>query len=391
LRRLYLGDYSRRAASASVATRPYAEQHSIVETPIGRICLEIPAHRAFHFVTFPLILAIAWLQALPGYHYQFPRDHFDHPAFRTEWWYYTGNVHDARGHRYGFELVFFRQGEHRDPAANPSAWRVDDLYLAHLALTDIDGARFHSYQRLNRAGPGVAGIDAAAGRIWNGNWDVRWNTATGAQTLTAIAAGVRLSLELTPAKRLVIHGENGISVKGGEPGQASHYVSFPRLAVAGELNGASVTGTAWMDHEWFSNQLAPTQRGWDWFSVQLDDGTELMLFELRRLDGTIDPHSSGTFIARDGRARHLARADFDLQPAAWWTSPRTGARYPIRWRITVPSLSIVLDCAAAVDNQELAGEGDATPSYWEGAVVYSGTHRGVGYLEMTGYARPMRL
>jgi predicted secreted hydrolase len=339
-------------------------------------------------MTVPLLFALTWLQALPGYHYQFPRDHFDHPEFRTEWWYYTGNVHDPSGHRYGFELVFFRQGERRGPATNPSVWRVDDLYLAHLAFTDIDGARFHSYRRLNRAGPGVAGVDSSAGRIWNGNWQTQWSGET--QTLTALADDVRLSLRLTPSKPLVIHGENGVSIKGSEPGQASHYVSFPRLTVVGDLNGSAVTGTAWMDHEWFSNQLAPTQRGWDWFSVQLDDGAELMLFDLRLMSGAIDPHSSGAYIDRDGRARHLRRADFDLQPVAWWTSPRTHARYPTRWRITIPSLAIALDCAAAFDAQELVDEGD-TPSYWEGAVVYTGTHTGVGYLEMTGYARPMRL
>jgi predicted secreted hydrolase len=338
-----------------------------------------------------VLLAVTWLQAVPGYHYVFPRDHFDHPGFRTEWWYYTGNLRDARGRRHGFELVFFRLGQRRGAAANPSAWRVDDLYLAHLAWTDIDGGSFHPYQRLNRAGPGIAGVDAASGRIWNGNWESRWDVATNAQTLTAVADDLRLNLRLTPSKPLVIQGENGVSVKGGGPGEASHYVSFSRLAVEGELNGAAVTGTAWMDHEWFSNQLGPDQRGWDWFSVQLDDGTELMLFELRRHDGTIDPHSSGTYVARDGRARHLRRGDFDLQPAAWWTSPATGARYPVRWRIAVPSLGLALEAAAAVDAQELKGEGESLPSYWEGAVVYTGTRGGVGYLEMTGYLRPMRL
>ena len=336
-----------------------------------------------------LALLISWTQALPGYRYTFPRDHFSHPDYRTEWWYYTGNVHDSRGYRYGFELVFFRQGENREPTKNPSVWRVDDLYLAHLAWTDIDSARFHSYRRLNRAGPGIAGVEP--GRIWNGNWDVRWDTATNAQSLSAIADDLRLSLRLTPAKPVVIHGENGISVKGDAPGEASHYVSFPRLTVAGDLNGDAVTGTAWMDHEWFSNQLSANQRGWDWFSIQLDDGAELMLFDLRRMNGSIDPHSSGTYIAPDGRARHLARSEIDLQPAAWWTSPTTGARYPVRWRISIPSLRIALECRAAFDAQELAGEDDTTPPYWEGAVVYSGTHNGVGYLEMTGYARPMRL
>jgi predicted secreted hydrolase len=336
-----------------------------------------------------LLLAIVWLQALPGYRYQFPRDHFDHPGFRTEWWYYTGNVRSADGHRYGFELVFFRQGQRRETAGNPSSWRVDDLYLAHLAWTDIDNRRFRFYKRLNRAGPGVAGFNAPEARIWNGNWEVRWDHEV--QTLTAIADDIRLTLRLTPATPPVVQGENGISVKGAAPGQASHYVSFPRLAVEGVLNGASVTGSAWMDHEWFSNQLAEGLRGWDWFSIQLDDGTELMLFQLRRLDGTIDPYSSGTYIARDGRSTHLARAAFELHPSKWWTSPKTGAKYPIRWRIAVPALRIELECAAAIPDQELAGEDEASPTYWEGAVVYTGTRGGVGYLEMTGYAKPMRL
>src|SRR3954463_11724432 len=135
-------------------------------------------------------------QALPGYRYQFPRDHFEHPEFRTEWWYYTGNVHAADGHRYGFELVFFRQGEHKGDPANPSAWRIDDLYLAHLALTDIDGRSFRFKARLNRAGPGLAGIRLEDGRIWNGNWEVRWDRGTDTQALTAIAEGMRLELRL---------------------------------------------------------------------------------------------------------------------------------------------------------------------------------------------------
>jgi predicted secreted hydrolase len=334
-----------------------------------------------------VFFAIVWLQAVAGHRYEFPRDHFDHPGFKTEWWYYTGNVRDAAGHRHGFELVFFRQGQNRD-LSNPSAWRVDDLYLAHLAWTDIDARKFHSFKRLNRAGPGVAGVNAAESRIWNGNWEARWSGDT--QTLTAVADDVMLSLRLKPGKPLVIHGEKGVSVKGSAPGQASHYVSFPRLDVEGTLNGTVVTGAAWMDHEWFTNQLAPDQRGWDWFSVQLDNRTELMLFQLRRMDGTIDPYSSGTFIARDGRSTHLKRGDFELRPLAWWTSPKTGAKYPIRWRVAVSSLGIDMECAAAIPEQELVGEGETSPTYWEGAVVYTGTHTGVGYLEMTGYAKPMR-
>src|SRR5436190_5358689 len=265
-------------------------------------------------------------EALSGYRYQFPRDHFEHPDFRTEWWYYTGNVHTAQGERFGFELVFFRQGERRGPTDNRSAWRVDDMYLAHLALTDINGRRFLYKERLNRAGPGVAGASFAAHRVWNGNWSATWDGER--QTLDAVAEGIRFRLHLSPTKPAVIHGEQGVSQKAAGAGKASHYVSFPRIAAMGEINGRTVEGTAWMDHEWFSHQLEKAQAGWDWFSAQLDDGSEVMLFQLRRRDGGIDPYSSGTYIDRQGRARQLKRREFKLEPRAYWTSPKTKARYP---------------------------------------------------------------
>jgi predicted secreted hydrolase len=329
--------------------------------------------------------------AVPGYHYQFPRDHFAHADFQTEWWYYTGNLRARDGHRYGFELVFFRQGKDDAPRDNATAWRVDDLYLAHLALTDIDGKRFRYFKRLNRAGPGIAGASFDGGRIWNGNWESRWDKSSGRQTLSAVAEGLRFTLRLAPETPPVIHGENGVSQKSEGAGKASYYVSFPRLRVEGTLNGAEVGGTAWMDHEWFTQQLDANQQGWDWFSVQLDGGVSLMLFDLRRKDGGIDPFSSGTYIARDGRSTHLKRADFELRPLESWTSPKTGARYPVRWRVSVPSLKIQLECVAAIPNQELVSEDDAGPTYWEGAVTYSGSATGVGYLEMTGYGKPVRM
>src|SRR5579872_2229466 len=191
-------------------------------------------------------------QAATGYRYSFPRDHFDHPDFRTEWWYYTGNLHDTAGKRFGFELVFFRQGQRKGPIANRSAWRIDDLYLAHLAITDIDGHQFHSYRRLARAGPGIAGASFEQQRVWNGNWSAKWQGER--QILEATADELHFRLDLNPSKRPVIHGVNGLSQKGQLPGEASHYVSFTRLIVSGELVlGAArhrIAGTAWMDHEW---------------------------------------------------------------------------------------------------------------------------------------------
>ena len=332
-------------------------------------------------------------RAASGYRYSFPRDHFEHSAFRTEWWYYTGNLRDSAGKRYGFELVFFRQGQRRGPPANPSAWRVDDLYLAHVAVTDVSGKRFYNHERLNRAGPGVAGASMAQRRVWNGNWSAQWHGER--QTLEATADEFHFGLDLRSAKPPVVHGLDGISRKGEAAGEASHYVSFTRLNVSGELwlDGAKhdVTGVSWMDHEWFTNQLGKDQVGWDWFSMQLDNQTELMLFRLRKRDGSIDPYSAGTYIDAQGRARHLAYSEFSLTPQGYWKSPRTGANYPVRWQIRVPLLGISLDAAAAVDAQELAANDQTGPAYWEGSVTYTGSASGSGYLEMTGYDKPVRL
>ncbi len=332
-------------------------------------------------IIFLLLGLFPYREALPDYRYSFPRDHFEHPDYRTEWWYYTGNLEDAKGHRYGFELVFFRQGARADVApTNQSAWRIDDLYLAHAAVTKIDANRFHYTERLNRAGPGIAGASFAQKRIWNGNWQTQW---TGnSQHLTAIADDFRFDLQLEPAKSFVIHGLNGVSQKAEGTGRASHYVSFPRLKVTGTLDSEPVHGEAWMDHEWFTDQLDKAQSGWDWFSAQFEDGTELMLFDLRRKDGKPDAYSAGTFIDRAGRPHHLAAADFTLHPTAYWK------RYPVEWQIGIPSLKVNIVCKAALRNQELAASAGAT-TYWEGAVTYTGTHPGRGYLEMTGYDKPI--
>jgi len=330
------------------------------------------------FLVLPL--ASAYRQALPGYSYQFPRDHFEHQDFRTEWWYYTGNVTGAKGERYGFELVFFRQGA-GEASGGQSAWAVHDLYLAHAALTDAKGKKFWYDERINRAGPGIAGASFEKRKIWNGNWSSAWDGET--QTLDAVTENFRFHLQLKPEKPYVIQGENGVSQKGDGPGRASHYVSFPLLAVTGNIDANPVTGHAWMDHEWFTEQLAPEQIGWDWFSIQLDNRTELMLFDLRRKDNSIDPHSSGTFIDTKGAAHHLRHEDFSLQPLAY------AGKYPVAWRVRVPSLNVDITSKAVLPNQELRAK-QGGPSYWEGAVDYSGTHTGVGYVEMTGYDGPVK-
>ncbi len=333
------------------------------------------------------LLLAGYREALPGYIYEFPRDHFNHENFRTEWWYYTGNLAGENGKRFGFELVFFRHGDKERSVSNPSNWRMDDIYLAHAAFTDIDGRRFNFDERLNRSGPGIAGISFEKQRVWNGNWSAQWNAA--GQTLTAISDEFRFTLDLRAVKPFVIHGLNGVSQKGDAPGEASYYVSFPRLAVKGnvQMTGQSetaVTGLAWMDHEWFTNQLNDAETGWDWFSAQFSDNTEIMLYDFRKKNGSIDSHSSGTYIDEKGIPRHLTSADFTLRPIEYWK------KYPIKWRIEIPSLYISVDCAADLVNQELSAK-TGINTYWEGAVTYSGSRQGVGYLEMTGYEKPVTL
>lgn len=337
--------------------------------------------------------AADYKHATPGYHYEFPRDYFSHPDYQTEWWYYTGNLRSADGRRFGFELTFFRQAVARD--ADTSPWHIHDLYMAHLALSDLNGRRFYHDERINRAGPGIAGIDERAGLIWNGNWQVQ--IAAPRQALRALNEQFAIQLNLYSAKPPVIHGRDGISRKAAGAGHASHYVSLTRLMATGkiEVDGATVQveGSAWMDHEFFSESMDATESGWDWLSLQLDDNSELMLYRLRRRDGTVDPYSSGTYIDPQGNGTFLSLNDFTMTPAGdAWTSPKTGGAYPVRWHVVIPGLGLEADISTAMANQELPSS--FGPSYWEGAIDVNGTRggsrlHGVGYLEMTGYAAPM--
>jgi predicted secreted hydrolase len=336
--------------------------------------------------------------ALPGYRYEFPKDHFNHPEFQTEWWYYTGNLKAADGHRYGFELTFFRQGVNR-AGETRSAWAVQDLYFAHLALSDLDRGEFYHTERFNRAGPGLAGASLEQMRVWNGNWQVRWEG--NRQLLGATEDRFALQLAMEPAKPPVVHGENGVSQKAAGEGHASHYISFTRLLSSGtiELNGKTfdVTGTAWTDHEFFTNALGANEAGWDWLSLQLDDQSEVMLYRLRHEDGSADPYSSGTYVDRDGKATHLKAGDFQLAPQGEvWRSRWSGATYPVAWNVAIPTLGLELSVRTSLTRQEITGKAKRSPSYWEGAVAVSGRRSGramagVGYLEMTGYDRPLPL
>jgi len=336
--------------------------------------------------------AQGYKSALPGYNYNFPSDYFNHEEYQTEWWYYTGNVRTADGHRFGFELTFFRQGVSRENSSNP--WFVRDLWMAHLALSDVSGGHFYHEERLNRAGPGIAGVDEHSGLVWNGNWQARIDGHD--EDLRGVGTNFGLGLKLVSAKRPVLHGQNGISQKAQGTGHASHYFSLTRLLTSGsiELDGKtySVEGTSWMDHEFFTGSMAEDETGWDWLSAQLEDGSELMLYRLRHRDGSADPYSSGTYVDAQGRSTFLPAQDFTMAAAGDnWSSSETKASYPERWYVSVPKLGMNLEITTPLRNQEIAAA--YGPSYWEGAVDITGQRsgialRGVGYLEMTGYAAP---
>ena len=331
--------------------------------------------------------------AQPGYTYQFPRDYFNHEDFQTEWWYYTGNVKSSDGHRFGYELTFFRQGVSRADDSHP--WFVHDVWMAHLALSDISGQRFYNEERLNRTGPGIAGVDIQTGLVWNGNWQAR--IAEREEDLSGIANKFGLTLKLMPTKPPIIQGRDGISKKSEGAGHASQYFSLTRLTTTGsiDLDGKNyqVDGISWMDHEFFTDSMAANETGWDWLSVQLKDGSELMLYRLRHADGAIDPYSPGTYVDKTGKSLFLSTNDFAMSPApdsgSKWLSPTTKASYPLVWHVSIPLLKIELDVTTQLKNQELTGA--FGPSYWEGAIDVSGDQNGTplsgfGYLEMTGYA-----
>ncbi|MCC6140396.1 MAG: carotenoid 1,2-hydratase [Nitrospira sp.] len=335
-----------------------------------------------------------------GYRYEFPRDHGSHDTFRTEWWYYTGHVETAEGRRFGFELTFFRRGIEPDQVeTRPSRWSVDQLYLAHLAITDVTGQRFHFHDRISRAGLGKAGADATHLHVWLDHWFAESSGQTGQHRLEAKADGVALALTLDPTKPLVIHGERGISKKGAAAGQASHYYSFTHLKTAGTMTIGTetfhVTGTSWMDHEFGSADLSPELVGWDWFSIHLADNRELMIYRLRRSDGSSDQASSGTLVFPDGRTQHLSATDVELTPLTTWTSPASNATYPQQWRVTIPSLNLSLQLTPLLADQELRTGRSTQVTYWEGAVDVTGTEknepiRGQGYIELTGYAERIK-
>ena len=336
-------------------------------------------------------------QAMAGYRYEFPKDHGSHPAYRTEWWYYTGHLQAKNGRMFGFEVTFFRRAIPPEEVKTlPSRWSVAQLYFAHFALTDVSGRRFLYSEKVSRAGLGKAGADESRLRVWiDDSYAEMPSDSSAAHRVVARSGEFTLTLTLQSAKAPVIHGIDGISQKGDGQGQASHYYSFTRLMTTGNLTiGADrfdVTGLSWMDHEFGSADLNKDLVGWDWFSIQLADDSELMLYRMRRRDGSSDPVSSGTVISPNGQTRHLSITDIGIVSAGTWTSRESKASYPSQWRITIPSLDLALEIVPVLADQELRTSGSAQVTYWEGAVSVSGTKQGrpitgQGYVELTGYA-----
>jgi predicted secreted hydrolase len=324
----------------------------------------------------------------------FPQDHGSHPEYRTEWWYFTGNLATDASRHFGFELTFFRYAldtTHEREAAR-SAWRTDQIWMAHFAITDTEKRRFHAAERFAREALGLAGARAAPLQVWVEDWSARGANATEdlALRLEASNGGVALALDVTAASGPVAHGENGLDRKGAAVGNASYYYSLPRLTAAGSITvdeqTFNVAGSAWLDREWSTSSLEPGIAGWDWFALQFSDGRSLMFYRLRTVDGQASPFSSGSLISADGSRTALLSGDLTLVVTDHWTSETTGTRYPVAWRMTLPHEGLTLDIQPYLENQEL----DLSVRYWEGAVRATG--RGPdgavtaqGYLELAGY------
>jgi len=333
--------------------------------------------------------------------FRFPEDHGSHPEFRNEWWYVTGNLDGPSGERFGFELTIFRfslvppgENERKDT----SDWNTDQVYIGHFAITDAGADRFHVAQRYSRGSMGLAGADANPFRVWLDDWSIETVAAQQVRStgdyspwkLHASDEDISLDLRLIPLKDPVLNGVKGLSQKSSQAGNASYYYSISRFATDGTLQIGTtiyaVGGLSWLDREWGSSALSKDQQGWDWFALQLSDGSDLMFYNLRQRDGERDEHSAGTWIDAAGMVTHLDHDDVAIEVRKYWESEH-GSRYPIEWTMSVPKLDLQIDVVPVLRNQELI----TTVRYWEGAVDVEGLSgrqvvSGRGYVELTGYA-----
>ncbi len=349
---------------------------------------------------FCSLTCLALLAATPAFDratapraWSFPRDHGRHDGFKIEWWYFTGNCVDAAGHRFGYELTFFRSGLDPRQPTRPSPWATSDLYFAHAAVTDVDGGHFAAKDRLERGRPGLAWASDRAMGCYLLNWSVKQGDDATIK-LAASDPALGIDLSLTGGRGPFLEGPGGVNVKGPGDGRASYYYSMTRLHTAGTLGVAGrsfaiVDGQSWMDHEFSTDSMDPAQVGWDWFGLQLDDGTDLMIYRMRDRAGRTN-YLSGTRVGPDGVPHYLTDRDITLVGDHPWQSPHSPAAYPQRWRVAVDGHPYVV--LSRLADQELTTSASAGVTYWEGAVGLTddaGRFVGQGYLEMTGYAAPV--
>lgn len=330
-------------------------------------------------------------RALEPRPFRFPADHGPHPDYRSEWWYFTGNLRTADGRHFGYQLTFFRFALRPDPPARDTAWATNQVYMAHLTLTDTESRRFHAFERMSRDSLELAGAQSRPFAVWLRDWRVDGQGAELFPLRIRVAeAGIALDLTLEEGKPWVLQGDRGLSRKSAAVGNASYYYSGTRIASRGVVSIAGVdypvSGSSWFDREWSTSALGAGQVGWDWFALQLEDGSDLMYYRLRRVDGSTDPHSAGVLVDSEGRSTRLAHDAVRLEAGREWTSPATGAVYPVSWKLSVPVLDLTLEIVPRLPDQEL----DLSVRYWEGAVRVGGERDGralggVGYVELTGY------
>lgn len=337
--------------------------------------------------------------ARPGWQFEFPRDHGSHDEFRTEWWYFTGHLQTDSGTRLGFEVTFFRVGVDATSQPKETEWDLRHLAIAHFAITDVTHREFRYYEKLNRASRYTAGASAGRMNVFNEGWSAVMG-ADGVIRLRASASGDAIDLRLRSLKPPAVHGAGGVSVKAEGEGYASHYYSLTRLAAEGTAavrgKRERVSGVAWLDREWGSSVLREYQVGWDWFAIQLENQTELMMYQIRRDDGTADSTSSASLIFPDGRVVTIPARGFTIRSRDSWTSSRSGATYPLDWLVEVPAFGISLNVRPVMKEQELVTDDSTRITYWEGAVDVVGRAgstpvRGRGYVELTGYARALEI
>lgn len=338
----------------------------------------------------------AFTRAYEPQTFTFPHDHGSHPEYKTEWWYYTGNLAASNGQQYGYQLTFFRSALTPTAPERTSDLATNQIYMAHFAVTDVQAATHQSFERFSRGAGGLAGATGEPTyAVWLEDWSVRQLDASRSELTAQVETEqgeVALVLTLRETRPALLHGDQGLSQKGPEAGNASYYYSLVQLESQGTVtvNGetAAVTGVSWMDHEFGTSALSANAVGWDWFSVQFTDGAALMFAQVRTADGGVVPVFDGTYVAADGTQQRITADDFQLTVLTEWTSPRTDITYPASWQAELPALDLELTITPLVADQEMA----VSFVYWEGAVAIAGTRAGVpltgvGYVELTGYGQ----